>query len=512
MRTFAPKRHQPQGRVAFGIQHWRRMIDQPAQIPPQRAKPDASEARSDLNHLTHFDLDPSQISIHPKSVANFQAKPTASSPGDAYEQEADRVSEQVMRMPEPRPRRDGASGAGQAKFQTAQPSPENVRVHTKRVTASELAQTEAPSIVHQVLRSPGQSLNSATRAFMASRFGYDFIHVRVHTGGEAADAARAVRARAYTIGGDIVFGAGEYAPTTPGGKRLLAHELTHVMQQQVSGGPHILSRTPDDSKRESEDKKESKESKKEEDKEDKERQKLLAEFTERTGLSSDQLAQIKAAMRAFSLHQLRIMRDSGLRFSPGDSLPPELQGRAKIGNLQKPAEYSDVLRVIRISDRATTDAIRHEMAHSWDHARTGKLKRISQLKDKEMIEAESRTPPFSSETSEKRATKETVGGKVRDVSMPISEMFDRYKKASPLHSQAFDNPSTSVIHSKVSPTEFYAEGYSVFHGGKIDSQARLLYYAPELYNLLEAEAKKEGLPIPDRSAIDAEIKAQGLPP
>jgi len=140
----------------------------------------------------------------------------------------------------------------------------------------------APPIVQDVLRSSGQPLDSATRAFMEPRFGhdfsqvsahttapqrsasgltvgpandhyeqeadraastvmrlsapavhagYDFSHVRVHTDAQATQSARAVSARAYTVGRDIVFGAGEYAPTTSAGRQLLAHELTHVVQQ-----------------------------------------------------------------------------------------------------------------------------------------------------------------------------------------------------------------------------------------------------------------------------------------
>lgn len=89
-----------------------------------------------------------------------------------------------------------------------------------------------PPIVHEVLRSPGQPLDPATRAFMEPRFGHDFSDVRVHTDALATNSARAVNALAYTVGRDVVFGAGQYAPETGGGKRLLAHELTHVMQQQ----------------------------------------------------------------------------------------------------------------------------------------------------------------------------------------------------------------------------------------------------------------------------------------
>ncbi len=89
----------------------------------------------------------------------------------------------------------------------------------------------APPLVQEVLRSSGQPLDASTRAFMEPRFGHDFSAVRVHTGPEADRTARTMNARAYTDGRHLVFGAGEYAPSTEPGKKLLAHELTHVMQR-----------------------------------------------------------------------------------------------------------------------------------------------------------------------------------------------------------------------------------------------------------------------------------------
>jgi hypothetical protein len=97
------------------------------------------------------------------------------------------------------------------------------------------AATTVPPIVHNVLSSSGQPLDAGTRAFMEPRFRHDFSGVRVHTDARAAESARAVNALAYTVGNKIVFGAGQYMPETMGGKRLLAHELTHVVQQQGKG-------------------------------------------------------------------------------------------------------------------------------------------------------------------------------------------------------------------------------------------------------------------------------------
>ena len=171
----------------------------------------------------------------------------------------------------------------------------------QRRSASQAETPEVPPIVYDVLRSPGQPLDAGTRTFMESRFGHDFSHVqihttlpqepqtkltvgssrdiheqeaeqvadavlqvrtpqasntgpgigydfsqvRVHTDAKAADSARAVNALAYTVGRDIVFGAGQYAPSSKEGQRLLAHELTHTIQQQNS---QSLQRKSDDSK------------------------------------------------------------------------------------------------------------------------------------------------------------------------------------------------------------------------------------------------------------------------
>jgi outer membrane protein OmpA-like peptidoglycan-associated protein len=90
----------------------------------------------------------------------------------------------------------------------------------------------APPIVHEVLGSPGQPLDVQTRAFFEPRFHYDFSRVRVHADSRAAESARAVNALAYTAGPKIVFGAGHYDPGSAQGQRLLAHELTHVVQQR----------------------------------------------------------------------------------------------------------------------------------------------------------------------------------------------------------------------------------------------------------------------------------------
>jgi hypothetical protein len=102
----------------------------------------------------------------------------------------------------------------------------------QRMPSRRGAAREAPAVVHDVLRTPGQPLEPGARAMMESRLGHDFSRVRVHTDAHAAESARSVDALAYTVGRDVVFGARQYSPGTPAGQRLLAHELVHVTQQE----------------------------------------------------------------------------------------------------------------------------------------------------------------------------------------------------------------------------------------------------------------------------------------
>jgi hypothetical protein len=143
----------------------------------------------------------------------LRTKLAINEPGDVFEQEADRVAAQVMRMPVPSPQAKPTDGPG-AESRT-----------------SDAGVPDVSPVVGDVLRSPGQPLDRETRAFMEPRFGRSFADVRVHDGPHADRAAGSVQARAFTLGRDVVFAAGEHDPRSEDGKRLLAHELTHVVQQ-----------------------------------------------------------------------------------------------------------------------------------------------------------------------------------------------------------------------------------------------------------------------------------------
>jgi hypothetical protein len=178
-------------------------------------------------------------------IAGLQTKLRINELGDACEQEADRVAEQVLAEP--------------AHSEVSR-SPLRVQRHVGQAAAE--ANT-APASVDRVLASPGRPLEPALRQDMEQRFGHDFSRVRVHANAAAEQSAREVNANAYTVGRNMVFGEGRFAPATREGQWLIAHELTHVVQQSGNGGtgvaqgndkrglpsnspPTLIQRQPDD--------------------------------------------------------------------------------------------------------------------------------------------------------------------------------------------------------------------------------------------------------------------------
>lgn len=162
-------------------------------------------------------------------AGKLQAALEIGPPDDVYEQAADRVAEQVMRMPEL---------AAQKTWVPCTPD----EMHNHKCStgnekpsiqkSSELA-SSASSVPDEFVTSlgTGRPLDKQTREYFGSRFGTDFSHVRIHAGRQAAESAGSINARAYTLGSNIVFGAGQYQPETSQGKRLIAHELAHTVQQ-----------------------------------------------------------------------------------------------------------------------------------------------------------------------------------------------------------------------------------------------------------------------------------------
>lgn len=179
-----------------------------------------------------------------------QAKLKIGQPNDKYEQEADQVAEQIMRMPNPTgynstskvrgPDVSRCVGQRAAKGIALQPEEDEVPAEDEIDVAELLSMKSMPGVSHEMSAGlatqieslqGGQPLDQNTRSFFEQRFGYDFSHVRVHTDARAAKTAQELKARAYTIGRDVVFAGGEYRPEALEGRKLLAHELTHVVQQ-----------------------------------------------------------------------------------------------------------------------------------------------------------------------------------------------------------------------------------------------------------------------------------------
>lgn len=163
----------------------------------------------------------------------IQAQLEVSEPGDFYEQEADRVADQVMSMPEP-----VVASAPEHRITAIQR--QSLAEDEEEPLQARPAQGSRPLATWEMIarteasKSGGEPLPKSARDFFEPRFGCDFSEVRVHTGAHAQETAQRLRARAFTVGRDVVFNVGEYAPGTREGKKLLAHELTHVIQQNAA--------------------------------------------------------------------------------------------------------------------------------------------------------------------------------------------------------------------------------------------------------------------------------------
>ncbi|HWP42064.1 MAG TPA: DUF4157 domain-containing protein, partial [Blastocatellia bacterium] len=174
-----------------------------------------------------------------KKPFGLQTKLKVSEAGDQYEQEADRVADRVMAGP-------------------AHPAVSSAPPRIQRLSGDTSEQLgAAPSSVGRALAGSGRPLEPALRLDMEQRFGYDFSRVRVHSDRAAGESARDVNAHAYTVGHDIVFSAGQFVPGTHEGRRLIAHELTHVVQQtgdalspaaNAGSSRALLQRAPDETR------------------------------------------------------------------------------------------------------------------------------------------------------------------------------------------------------------------------------------------------------------------------
>ena len=180
-------------------------VDAGQPAPTQSPLPRAALVGPRFGH--HF----ANVRIFSETSANVRPKLTVNEPGDANEQEADRIADGLMSTP-----------AGSTAVPLSSSADRGPQVR------SELAEQI------ERLQSGGSTLSTQERAHFEPRLGHDFSRVRIHTDSPAAESARMLGAYAYTTGQDISFAAGHYSPGTPSGRRLLAHEFVHVVQQSRS--------------------------------------------------------------------------------------------------------------------------------------------------------------------------------------------------------------------------------------------------------------------------------------
>jgi len=220
MRTFAQRTNAARKNDASTHGHPRKApFARHLRSTPDTQSAQPKDAENTSNQLEH---DFTRVTVHPQRTITIGAS------NDPLEQDADRMADQVMRMPAPDPHGQGGKPGSEASLHAR--SGVQRKAHRPQI-----GQATAPTAVANAVQASGQPLGAAERRFFEPRFGHDFAQVRVHTNPQAAQSAHAIQARAYTLGQHIVFGRGEYAPDDTQGRRLLAHELTHVVQQGAGG-------------------------------------------------------------------------------------------------------------------------------------------------------------------------------------------------------------------------------------------------------------------------------------
>ncbi|QEC78002.1 eCIS core domain-containing protein [Mucilaginibacter ginsenosidivorax] len=176
--------------------------------------------------------------ITSSGVANIQRKLAVGETSDPMEYQADDMADKVMRMPvRPLVQRN----AGDKNDENIKRKPLTGQITPFIQAKGDAGGVAGPAVTNgiQATQGGGKPMDGSTKSFMESRFGNDFSNVRIHTGDYAAQMSKELNAHAFTVGNDIYFNSGKYAPDASGGKHLLAHELTHVVQQSGSIGRKV---------------------------------------------------------------------------------------------------------------------------------------------------------------------------------------------------------------------------------------------------------------------------------
>lgn len=228
----------------------------------QQVAPDSSNGNATSKLITPIAYSFSRIPVYATSAIKVQPKLIINKPGDIYEQEADATADKIMRMKDnhalhpfsfktviPSIQRKCAHCEAEEKKHNEEESlqlksigglnvqrkcsacEEEEEKSLQRKAFGTTPDATISPVVKQTLQSPGQAMDNPVRSFMEQKFGYNLGNVRIHNDNLACRSSSAIQALAYTHQNHVVFGAGQYHPETESGKHLLAHELTHVVQQ-----------------------------------------------------------------------------------------------------------------------------------------------------------------------------------------------------------------------------------------------------------------------------------------
>ena len=480
-----------------GLTLQRSPVDQaePSAVPPivhevLRSPGQPLDAATRAHMEPRFGHDFSSVRVH-TDAPTIQAKLTIGNPNDCYEQEADRVADQVLRQEIPE-----------------EEQTQNVEIQAKGASYDRDINEDLENRLNRS-KCSGNQLSRATRSFFEPRMLHDFSKVRVNTDNEAAQMNQMLGAQAFTHRRDIYFGAGQYNPQSTAGKRLIAHELTHVVHQTLRATSshervfrEVASEPPEAAVIS-------------------QRRTILDDMTSGMTIPDALRGQILNAMQAFSINQLETIQRRGVLLwgpsgvPPRFELPAELVGR--LAPLSRPAAYYPTLRLIRIRTDLTVSSFRHELAHAWDYTRglqgSGRTP-IHQLQTAEQQRRVIADREHSSEQSwSEGSQRHRIRARESEERLTMEEMFDRYNRRLDtsglrpdiINGVTFDS-GASHGHSRSSVQEFYAEGYNTFHGTNEIAQARLMNYALELFRLLQSEAAAEGLSAPNEVRLQSLIQ------
>lgn len=210
---------------------------------------------------------------------------------------------------------------------------------------------------------------------------------------------------------------------------------------------------------------------------------------------------IETALSALSDKELKKLDDTGFRIFVGREAPPDLLAAGlKTRKLTSPAQYSPGVKVILLNPDKMPSAsqIMHEVGHAKD----------------DMLDDPKGLKPLADYDVSKRETiLEKSITMASDTNPKIKKAYDAYNKRfdSFPKDEHFHTPTQSDTYARSDPNEFYAEAFATFHGGSDEMKARLLDQAPEIYAILEADAKKQGLKVPDRASLKGKTNYTGLP-